>query len=70
MSRVALKQGHLIDCHVEHGRPVRLAVNLALLKKHGHRLVKMRGQTIAELRRTKAGFVDDLPPTGTDKRAR
>ena len=44
--------------------------NLALLKKHGHRLVKMRGQTIAELRRTKAGFVDDLPPTGTDKRAR
>ena len=27
-------------------------------------------QTIAELKRTKAGFVDNLPPTGTDKRAR
>jgi arylsulfatase A-like enzyme len=44
--------------------------NLALLKKHGDRLVKMRGETIAELKRTKAGFVDNLPPTGTDKRAR
>ena len=43
--------------------------NLALLKKHGARLVKMRAQTIAELKRTKAGFADNLPPTGTDKRA-
>ena len=44
--------------------------NLALLKKHGARLAKMRGQTIAELKRTEAGFVDNLPSTGTDKRAR
>jgi hypothetical protein len=44
--------------------------NLALLKKHGARVVKMRDQTIGELKRTKAGFVDNLPPTGTDKRAR
>jgi hypothetical protein len=29
----------------------------------------MRAQTIAELKRTKAGFADNLPPTGTDKRA-
>ena len=43
--------------------------NLALLKKHGARLVKMRERTIAELKRTKAGFADNLPPTGTDKRA-
>ena len=44
--------------------------NLALLKKHGARLAKMRGQTIAELKRTKAGFVDNLPSTGTDKRTK
>ena len=44
--------------------------NLALLNKHGARLAKMRGQTIAELKRTKAGFVDNLPPTGTAKRVR
>jgi len=41
--------------------------NLALLKKHGARLAKMRAQTITELRSTKPGFVDHLPPTGTDK---
>jgi arylsulfatase A-like enzyme len=44
--------------------------NLALLKKHGARLAKMRAQTITELRRTKPGFVDHLPPTGTDKRTK
>ena len=44
--------------------------NLALVKKHGPRLGKMRDRTIVELKRTKAGFVDNLPPTGTDKRAR
>ena len=44
--------------------------NIALLKKHGARLAEMRGQTIAELKRTKAGFVDNLPPTGTEKRVR
>lgn len=35
--------------------------NLASLGKYGERLEKMRAQTIAELRRTDAGFVDNLP---------
>ncbi|MDE0735666.1 MAG: sulfatase-like hydrolase/transferase [Pirellulaceae bacterium] len=36
--------------------------NLALLGKHHQRLTRMRSQTVAELKRTGAGFADKLPP--------
>ena len=35
--------------------------NLALKKAHRKRLRTMRGQTVDELKRTDAGFVDNLP---------
>ena len=41
--------------------------NLALVAKHGNRLNKMRSQTIAELKRTDAGFADRLPPVKAGK---
>ena len=39
--------------------------NLALTKEHATRLQRMRVNTIAELKRTKAGFVDHLAKVGT-----
>lgn len=36
--------------------------NLAQLGKHRQRLTRMRAQTVAELKRTGAGFADKLPP--------
>jgi arylsulfatase A-like enzyme len=39
--------------------------NLALAKAHATRLRRMRVKTVAELKRTKAGFVDHLPKVGT-----
>ena len=42
-------------------------VNLALNSKYRKKLRKMRSSTIAELRRTKAGFVDSLPSASTEK---
>ena len=38
-------------------------INLALKKNHADRLVQFRAAMIAELRRTNAGMVDNLPPT-------
>jgi arylsulfatase A-like enzyme len=35
--------------------------NLAVKAEHRSRLRRMRGQTIAELRRTRCGFVDRMP---------
>jgi len=42
--------------------------NLALKKTYAERLVAMRRQTIAELKRTDARFADQLPPVGTRPR--
>jgi len=39
--------------------------NLALSQEHATRLQRMRADTIAELKRTKAGFVNELPKVGT-----
>ena len=39
--------------------------NLALCGSHKETLAKLREQAIAELRRTKAPFVDNLPKTST-----
>ena len=40
-------------------------VNLAIDAKHSQQLSKLRAATIAELRRTNAGLVDDLPSVST-----
>jgi hypothetical protein len=40
-------------------------VNLALRPEHRQRLERLREQTIAELRRTGAGFVERMPATKT-----
>ena len=40
-------------------------VNLAQLAVHQETLKKFRSQAIDELRRTKAGMVDNLPAVGT-----
>ncbi len=42
-------------------------VNLALDPKHQEKLKKMRADTIGELRRTEAGFVDSMPSAATEK---
>jgi len=58
-----LVEGETEELYDLHNDPEEL-VNLAPKREQGQRLLKMRSQTIAELRRTDAGFVDSLPAVG------
>lgn len=41
--------------------------NLALNQRHSRRLSQMRAETLAELKRTDAGFASNLPPVKTTR---
>ena len=62
-----LQKGEIEELYDLDADPEEL-INLALLKEHQPRLEQMRAATVAELKRTEAGFADDLPEIGTKPR--